>query len=345
MPYYTMNDYQNMLFNGIFDTLNSDVEDSIKRLSIDVDKYVKSLSYTQEKNKKKFRSNNNNKNNRTNTYVRNNTIHTTKDTNIINVYSEDKWNTKIVFNGRPMSQSNGIEKPYNELKLAFNKLTHQNYDTIIITIMNLIEGLIDNDSSDNEEIEDTEGTYERIFSIYLTIVGKANNNEVYIKCLKELVNKYPTFVMLVDNFINDYYTSYDEVSTIDPVTEYEEYCKMTQLNEKRKNYSRLIVGLYINKMIKEDDTVELLNWALSKVFHGVNNSVNESLMMELSDNINIIILCLLRDSSFIDDSNDRWREIKEMLRTFSRLKAKDTKSISSRSIFKFMDVVEAMSKL
>lgn len=345
MPYYTMNDYQDMLFNGIFDTLNSDIEDSIKRLSIDVDKYVKSLSYIQEKNKKKFRSNNNNKNNRTNTYVRNNTIHTTKDTNIINVYSEDKWNTKIVFNSKPMSQSNGIEKPYNELKLAFNKLTQQNYDTIMNTIINLIEGLIDNDSSDNEEVEDTEGIYERIFSIYLTIVGKANNNEVYIKCLKELVNKYPTFVMLVDNFINDYYSSYDEISTIDPVTDYEEYCKMTQLNEKRKNLSRFIVGLYINKMIKEEDTVELLNWALRKVFHGVNNSVNESLIMELSDNINLIILCLLDDSSFIDDSNDKWREIKEMLRTFSTLKAKDTKSISSRSIFKFMDVVEAMSKL
>ena len=345
MPYYTMNDYQDMLFNGIFDTLNSDVEDSIKTLSIEIDNYVKSLSYTQEKNKKKYKSNNNNKNNRTNTYVRNNTNHITKDTGIINVYSEDKWNTKIVFNGKPMSQSNGIEKPYNELKLGFNKLTKQNYDTIINTIMNLIEGLIENDSSDNEETEDTEGIYERIFSIYLTIVGKANNNEVYIKCLKDLVNKYPTFVMLVDKFINDYYSSYDEISIIDPVTDYEEYCKMTQLNEKRKNFSRLIVGLYINKMIKDDDMVELLNWALRKVLHGVNNSVNESLIMELSDNINIIILSLLRDSNFRDDSNDIWTEIKEMLGTFSTLKAKDTKSFSSRSIFKFMDVVEAMKKV
>ena len=344
MPCYTMNDYQDMLFNGIFDTLNSDVEDNIKALNTEINKYVKSLSYTQEKNKKKYKGNNN-KNNRTNTYVRNNTIHTNKDTSIINVYSEEKWNTKIVFNSKPMSQNNGIEKPYNELKLAFNKLTKQNYNTIINTIMILIEGLIENDSSDNEDIEDTEDIYERIFSIYLTIVGKANNNEIYIMCLKDLVNKYPTFVMLVDKFIYDYYSSYDEISTIDPVTDYEEYCKMTQLNEKRKNFSRLIVGLYINKMIKEDDMVELLNWALRKVLHGVNNSVNESLIMELSDNINIIILSILHDSSFRDDSNDTWTEIKEMLRTFSTLKAKDTKSISSRSIFKFMDVVEAMSKV
>ena len=104
------------------------------------------------------------------------------------------------------------------------------------------------------------------------------------------------------------------------------------------------MGLYNDNLLKVDELVELLKWCLTRVLQGVNEEGNTLLIEELSENIYIIVNSLVNKEEFVRDDKKKWDEVKEMIYTCAKLKAKDTKSLSSRIIFKYMDVVDILSK-
>lgn len=350
MSCYTFDDYRDMLFSGVSVKLNDTIEDKISVLSREINSYVKTLPVLEDNYKKRYKRNNkgfghssqpssptNQSNFKYNTPV-------SPTANAINVYSESEWNKEIVFNKKPTVMKEGKEKCYNELKLAFNKMTTKNYETIMITIKKIVEQLIDNDQSDDDESSDMETVYQKIFAIFTNIVCQTKNNDVYVKSFKELIGKYPTFVTCLDGFVNEYYTSYENMMDVNPSEDYEQYCILIKKNEQRRNKSTFIIGLYNDKLFKEDDLVELLKWCLTRVLQGVNEEGQTLLIEELSENIYIMINALVDKDEFIHDNENRWDEVKEMINTCAKLKAKDTKSLSSRIIFKYMDVVDILSK-
>ena len=192
------------------------------------------------------------------------------------------------------------EKLINYQNLYFeNKLTLKNYDTIMNTIKGLVEQLIDNEQSDDEEREETGSPYDKIFTIFSNIICQTKNSDVYVKSFKELIGKYPTFVSNLDGFINEYYTSYENMVDVNPSADYEKYCILTKNNEQRKNKSGFIMGLYNDNLLKVDELVELLKWCLTRVLQGVNEEGNTLLIEELSENIYIIVNSLVNKKEFI----------------------------------------------
>ena len=115
-------------------------------------------------------------------------------------------------------------------------------------------------------------------------------------------------------------------------------------NEQRRNKSTFIIGLYNDNLLKVDELVDLLKWCLTRVLQGVNEEGKTLLIEELSENIYIMVNALVDKDEFIHDNEKKWNEVKEMIYTCAKLKAKDTRSLSSRIIFKYMDVVDILSK-
>ena len=178
----------------------------------------------------------------------------------------------------------------------------------------------------------------------MNVICQTKNNGVYVRSLKELIGKYPIFVSSLDIFINDYYTSYEKMVDVNPSEDYEKYCILMKKNEQRKNKSSFIIGLYNDNLLKSDELVELLKWCLTMVLQGVNEEGKTLFVEELSENIYIMISFLVDKEEFIHDKENKWDEIKEMIYACAKLKATETKSLSSRIIFKYMDVVDILSK-
>jgi hypothetical protein len=338
-----------MLFSGVCVKLDNTIADKIDVLSSEINSYVKTLPVLEDNYKKRYKRNNkgyghssqpSSPSNQSN-FKYNEPISPTA--NAINVYSESEYNKEIVFNKKPVAMKEGKEKCYNELKLAFNKMTTKNYDTIITSIKTLVEQLIENEQSDDDD-DETETPYQKIFGIIMNVICQTKNNGVYVKSLKELIGKYPIFVSSLDIFINDYYTSYEKMVDVNPSEDYEKYCILMKKNEQRKNKSSFIIGLYNDNLLKSDELVELLKWCLTMVLQGVNEEGKTLFVEELSENIYIMISFLVDKEEFIHDKENKWDEIKEMIYTCAKLKATETKSLSSRIIFKYMDVVDILSK-
>lgn len=348
MSCYTFDDYRDMLFSGVCVKLDDTTEDKIDVLSSEINSYVKTLPVLEDNYKKRYKRNNkgfghssqpSSPSNQSN-FKYNAPISPTA--NAINVYSESECNKEIVFNKKPVALKEGKEKCYNDLKLAFNKMTTKNYDTIIMSIKKLVEQLIENEQSDDDD--ETESPYQKIFGIIMNVICQTKNNGVYVKSLKELIGKYPIFVSSLDSFINDYYTSYEKMVDVNPSEDYEKYCILMKKNEQRRNKATFIIGLYNDNLLKSDELVELLKWCLTMVLQGVNEEGKTLLVEELSENIYIMISFLVDKEGFIHDKENKWDEIKEMIYTCAKLKATETKSLSSRIIFKYMDVVDILSK-
>ena len=350
MSCYTFDDYRDMLFSGVCVELDNTIEEKIDVLSREISSYVKTLPVLEDNYKKRYKRNHkgfgqssqpsspsNQSNFKYNTPV-------SPTANAINVYSESEWNKEIVFNKKPTVMKEGREKCYNELKLAFNKMTIKNYDTIMTSIKKLVEQLIENEQSDDDEDDESETPYQKIFGILMNVICQTKNNGVYVKGLKELIGKYPIFVSSLDSFINDYYTSYEKMVDVNPSEDYEQYCILMKKNEQRRNKSTFVMGLYNDNLLKSDDLVELLKWCLTRVLQGVNEEGKTLLVEELSENIYIMVSALVDKEEFIQDKENKWNEVKEMIYTCAKLKAKETKSLSSRIIFKYMDVVDILTK-
>lgn len=348
MSCYTFDDYRDMLFSGVCVKLNDTIEDKIDVLNNEINSYVKTLPVLEDNYKKRYKRNHkgfgqssqpssptNQSNFKYNTPV-------SPTANAINVYSER--NKEIVFNKKPLVVKEGKEKWYTELKLAFNKMTIKNYDTIMTTIKELVEQLIENEQSDDDESDETETSYQKIFTIFTNTISQTKNNSVYVKSFKELIGKYPIFVGCLDGFINEYYTSYEKMVDVNPSDDYEQYCILMKKNEQRRNKSIFIIGLYNDNLLKVDELVDLLKWCLTRVLQGVNEEGKTLLIEELSENIYIMVNALVDKDEFIHDNEKKWNEVKEMIYTCAKLKAKDTRSLSSRIIFKYMDVVDILSK-
>ena len=88
----------------------------------------------------------------------------------------------------------------------------------------------------------------------------------------------------------------------------------------------------------------MLKWCLTRVLQGVNEEGKTLLVEELSENVYIMVNSLVNKEEFVVDEENKWAEIKEMINICTELKVKETKSLSSRIVFKYRDIVDILSK-
>ena len=167
------------------------------------------------------------------------------------------------------------------IKLNLNKLTDKNYLDISIKMENMIHEWLKTETS-SEEIEKMG---ELIFTI-------ASNNRMFSKVYADLYCYLSDKIQIIadtfyPNFLK-YCELFDIIPTVVNQDDYDEFCKMNILNEKRRSVSLFMVNLTKNNMIKSNE--------LYKIISNLLNKLNEMIMLpdkvgtnqELVDNIIIL---------------------------------------------------------
>jgi hypothetical protein len=121
---------------------------------------------------------------------------------------------------------------------------------------------------------------------------------------------------------------------------------MNVINEKRKVTSQLFVYLAVNGLLSRLSIYELLVSLLRTMFDYINLSDKKFEVDEITENMAILfnkeIIKTVEDASDYDEDLYiiNGLTIIELIRVFAKSKAKDYKSLSNKSIFKCMDLVE-----
>ena len=276
--------------------------------------------------------------------------------------ADDSWKASVPFKATIIEKKEGLEKQTNDVRVCLNKISNKNYqqqrDTIFELIENMVDGGFEEPRSciskprfpgENSLREFSEGNDENSASslqhVAQSIFDIASSNkfysELYAALYKDLIGKFSLFGVFIINLIGEYFESMNAIKNIDSNEDYNLYCENNKMNDKRKATSMFIVNLMKKGVLPKIDVLNLIVRMQEKVIAMVDIDDKTYEIDEITENLFILLTLVADDTDTVDgDFGDIFHRISENTENFSKYKTKEHKSISSRAIFKYMDMLD-----
>jgi hypothetical protein len=182
----------------------------------------------------------------------------------------------------------------------------------------------------------------RISSILFDIASTNRfYSKMYANLYSELFNKYDIFKTTFDTNLAKFEDVFNHIEYVDPNVDYDKFCETNKINEKRKSLSAFYINLMINNIIPKKTIITITRNLLDLVytFILIDNKKNE--VDELTENIYILYKKEIYDE-LQDDEYEKIQgnTINEIIYKIAESKVKDYKSLTNKSLFKFMDMID-----
>ena len=346
--FYNLNDFNNILFDDFQYKLPDSVYTIINDLSTKL-----GISINKEKDYQKPRN-----------HKRNNNSSFMHDEG----KSEEAWSQLRSFKPTVVEKkTEGVEKTMNTIRSCLNKISTKNYESkkneIIEYITQLCNGVNLSTSELDENENETKNQVE-IEKIANNIFEIASTNkffsELYAELYKSLIEKFEIFREILNRFIVNFTDTMHTIKYIDPNEDYDMFCTYNKLNDIRKATVVFIVNLVKQGVLESEVLLNISSKTFSILMEYINepNRINE--VEEITENI---FLLITQSNSFLNlnklkpsscencdatcefqqcNIQSGWNAILENIKSLSQMKVKDKPSISSRAIFKYMDIMDKL---
>ena len=246
---------------------------------------------------------------------------------------------RTVFKTTVIEKSNteGVEKWIQDIRSCINKLSTKNYDNQRDKILEYVEKC-------NQDKDDTNKISENLKKVANFIFSVASTNKFYVDLYAnlyvELLAKYEIFQELLYQFLSTYVNDSKDIQYVDANENYEKYCQYNKQNDMRKATAIFIVRLVQQKTIP---VLRLLNIMVS--FQELSNELidTEGRENEVHEIAEIMYLFIQEGKNIFEDCKGEWIwkfVIVPFITTMSKHTKGSKKSLASRTIFKYMDIVD-----
>ena len=257
------------------------------------------------------------------------------------------WENVRNFKTTKLEKKEGIDKKINDIRICLNKISAKNYDTQKETIFNHIQDCLKD--ADEDEDESSESVRkEALQKVATAIFDIASTNkffsEIYAKLYKSLVEISPVFHEILDSFVAHFMDSLQEIKYVDPNIDYDAFCAYNKQNDKRKASAIFMIHMMKVDILAISQVVPILSNLVAKI---EENMETTNRLNEVEEMTEIVFLFLQEGFTFLFHATSERIEIDSIfakIRTFATYKIKDKPSLSSRVIFKYMDLVGIMNK-
>jgi len=360
--YYTMAEYNDIIFNSIEYKLPEDV--------LQIIKYLENEPSINESNA----NNTNLTNNSTKVFSKNTTNHSNNDSfnkhqnNKNTYYGEKGWNgsikkthrtNNVITSQSGLAENNnedwfgsrnfkttkieikeGINKKIGEIRIILNKISIKNYELQTEKIVEIITDFYT--VNDNNECEYFKEHLSKITK-YIFDIASSNKffSELYAELYKTLINKFVVFKDCLNDFLDSFTKTIDNIHYEDPNKDYDKFCEYTKQNDTRRATCLFIVNLTKKMCIVPSVLLHIiqhfLNYSIMYIYEP--NRVNE--VDEITENI--FILVSQSHKLLCEYNKDEWNtQIMTIIYKISQMKLKEHPSISNRTIFKYMDILHSL---
>jgi len=232
----------------------------------------------------------------------------------------------------------GTQKTIKDIRIALNKFSNKNADTQHQTIVELINQVI---SESKEVEEDTKKVINIIFDI---VSSNVFYSALYAKLYKDLIVMFPAFGEKLTDIITKYKDSFNQIRIVDPNTDYDGFCESVKNNDLRRAMTTFIINLMKNDAMPEIDVLDIIIYLEELVMKFAEESDKSGVIEEITENIFILIT----ENKKTLYKSDIWANvIIPNIHTISKLRKTDAakyKSMTSRSTFKYMDIIDDLNK-
>ena len=249
------------------------------------------------------------------------------------ILNDEDWDSIRTFQTTKIEAKVGIDADFDSIRGFINKMTDKNYIEMRNKIVEVIEKLV----AENSE-SDLSGIGSNIFDI-------ASSNKYYSKIYAELYSDLSSKFEFIkskyqENF-NKFAELFDNIEYVDPNENYDRFCEINKINEKRKSLAMFYINLMYCGVISKTEIMHITRNLLAKVYEyiSVENKKNE--VEELTETIAV----MYKKDLYEDDEGDDYEQIEgytigEIIEKIANSKVKDYKSLTNKSLFKFMDLID-----
>ena len=251
------------------------------------------------------------------------------------VNTSDDWQSVRNFQKTEFTKKVGIEKEIDNIRALINKLTDKTYDKIIDKLTALLDEINDNEKCDEVYIDKIG------HAIFTMATSNKFNSNVYAKLSNELQSKYEFMTNIVDNNINEFMKLFEDMKFVSPDEDYNKFCEMNIVNEKRRAMSLFLTNLYKNKVLTLDFIVDKIE-SIQNMIMEEDNLTDESKCIEnqeLTENL-YIILTNIPFSTLVKYNG--WDKIMDNLLQIKNIDTKTFMGISPKAKFKHMDILDKL---
>lgn len=214
------------------------------------------------------------------------------------------------------------EQQMKEIRSSLNKLSARNYETQQPILHEQIStALLSNSGTELLDI----------------LMSNRAMTELYVDLLASLSN--PTLEEELHRQLESFVDSLREIQSVDPNTDYDSFCLYNKKNDRRKSYAAFFAMSMRKGILERDSMLRLLEQLLGFVMVYKDQEGKVSEVEEITENIFVLMTCAAREMM----NSELWAQtVGPLFKTVASLKAKDHTSLSSRAVFKYMDMVESL---
>ena len=325
---YSLSNFNDIMFNGFSFDLSPETLAIISKLSSEVGSpnYVKTPIFNKKEHPVKSESQPSKDN-----------FRRKKNNKSVEVVNDEDWEALRNFQSTKIEKKTGADAHFDIIRGYLNKLTDKNYVDIKNKIIETIEQII----VEELNVEDMYHISSSIFEIAST---NRFFSKVYADLYTDLINKYDMMRTVFKNSFEKFTELFNNIEYVEASVDYDKLCRINKDNEKRKALSTFFVNLMGNEIISKEEIISITRILLAQIYNYISeeNKVNE--VNELTENVAILYKKELYEDD--EDSDNVSYEliegytISEIIERIANSKSKDYKSLSSKTIFKFMDLID-----
>ena len=264
-----------------------------------------------------------------------------------------EWDTILSFQKTELKKKEGIELSIDNIRSYLNKLTDKTYDSMLANILKEITMLFEACSHDTSDEHNTQTVMNRIaLSIFTTASSNAFYSEIYARLFQDLMAKeketdhaeYAVFRNVFEENLASFMSLFDTIEYCDPKKNYDKFCDINKANEKRKAMSLFIVNLMKMGIVEKSQVLALMKQIQDLMYSNIRQEGKTNEVDELAENLYIMVKhahVVLKDPSTNDpETVELFHTRLEQITEISKMKIKSKPSITNKTIFKHLDMLD-----
>jgi hypothetical protein len=323
---YTLDNINEILFNGFDYKLPQETLEIISNLALQVGSpdYVKTPVFQKRENPMKVEP-----------------VSTQKDAfkkgkrgKAVEVVNDEDWETIRTFQTTKMEEKEGIGAQIDSIRVNLNKMTDKNYIDMRNKIIEIIDKLVQENISTDDMAQ---------FSSTIFDIASTNRfySKIYADLYSDLSTKYEVMKTTFEMNLEKFTDLFNTIEYVDPNLNYDKFCEINKVNEKRKSLAAFYLNLMSNGIISEKQIMEITRNLLAQIYKFISVDDKKNEVDELTETVAI----LYKKELYVDDDGDDYEQIEgysigEVVERIANSKVKDFKSLTNKTLFKFMDLID-----
>jgi hypothetical protein len=334
MKKYTLENFNNITFNGFKFDFPENTLKIISELALEVGSpnYVKTPVFQKRINPIKTETNNNKEFELSKNGYDKDSQRRKRNNKSMEILNDDDWETIRTFQTTKIEQKIGIDAQIDLLRSHLNKMTEKNYIDIKNKIIEIIENMM-KEITDNDEMTKL-GTI--IFEIAST---NRFYSKMYADLYSDLINNFQIMEEIFQENFNNFMNLFDVIEYVEPNVDYNKFCKINKDNEKRKALASFFVNLMNNNIISKIKIITIIRNLMAKIYTFINQDNKKNEVDEVAENIAILYKKDLFNENIDYELIDNMT-VPDIIEKLAHSKCKNYLSLSNKTIFKFMDLID-----